>query len=688
MDEAFGFGDTKVESRQGPQAETDSTDWGEEAGFGETVRPMSAGTKVFGRFTLTRQLGRGGMGVVWLAYDEKMQREVALKFIPELVRMDETAVAELRRETRRGMQMNHPNIVKVYDFMEDETRVAIVMEYIEGGTLARALLQQPSRVFEVATIRETVMQLLNALEYTHGTMDLFHRDLKPANLMISAEKMLKVTDFGIACSLRDSASRVSVKSQVAGTLLYMSPQQLMGDTPTASDDIYAVGATLYELLTGKPVFHSGNLTLQLQTKIPPSIADRRREYQIEGAQVPREWETAIAACLAKEPTGRPMDIAALRDAFHGKPFAYGKAPTATARTQPKAVPAPANPTLTSAPTFSQTTASPSRPTKLWILVGAAVAIVAAAVGVLLAMSGSKPTEDHGITVADQQKADAEKMVATMKQRFEEVSKLTAGKSSSLNAREWGKLYSEIRDLSTSYSTEDDELRSRVKKFKENAEKEKAEEEAGYAKIIDDMKKEGEVLIKEEARLDKSAELKQKGWLDFVAKWSAIKIPEIVGVEHQQVLQLAKQSAQEWADKSRNERQMTNGLGDLFTEPNVIAWRIDSKEQLLKQVQAKLKSEGVYADKVDGGYGPKSADAIIAYQKSKGFPATGKLDKPTMDALAITRTTEPAATVATSRSGGGAGGSGGSREPTGAEKAAGWISAFAPLAGKIGPPRFP
>jgi len=87
----------------------------------------------------------------------------------------------------------------------------------------------------------------------------------------------------------------------------------------------------------------------------------------------------------------------------------------------------------------------------------------------------------------------------------------------------------------------------------------------------------------------------------VTKWSAIEIPEVVGVEHQQVLQLAKDNAESWADKARNERQMTNGLGDLFTEPNVMAWSIGSKEQILKQVQAKLKSDGVYADAVDGEY---------------------------------------------------------------------------------------
>ena len=692
MDDAFGFGQTQVGRPEVPPEETgsrSSSDWGSQGSFGETVRPMSAGTQVFGRFTLIRQLGRGGMGIVWLAEDDKLRREVALKFVPELVRMDETAVAELRRETRRGMQMNHPHIVKVFDFMEDDSRVAIVMEYIEGGTLAKALLQQPARMFEVAAIREPVMQLLDALEYTHSSIDLFHRDLKPANLMLAADRSLKVADFGIACSLRDSASRVSVKHQAAGTLLYMSPQQLMGETPTASDDIYAVGATLYELLTGKPPFHGGDLTLQLQTKVPPSLAQRRMEYGLQGAPVPPEWELAVAACLSKNPGGRPLDIAALRDALQGKAFAYGKKITDRVSFSGAGAPAVGQPSPLPPPQ-AMAAAQPSGKNKTWIFAATGAAALAIAAGLYLTSGNEAAPKPAETDVADQQKLDAEAMVTKMRQRFDEVFKASADKSINHQAREWRKLHEEIRSQSTIHSSVDDELKDRVKKLADSAEQEVALEEAAYAKTIDAMKKEGEALIKEEERADKSAALKQKGWLDFVAKWSAVKIPEVVGVEHQQVLQLAKDNAEGWADKARNERQMTNGLGDLFTEPNVMAWSIGSKEQILKQVQAKLKSEGVYADVVDGEYGSKSGDAISAFQTSKGFPATGKLDKVTLDALGINRTTEPAPAVVASRSNGSSGNSNGSssREPQGYEKAAGWINAFAPLAGKIGPPRFP
>lgn len=277
--------------------------------LGSTIKGFSAGQKVFGRYTLNKILGRGGMGVVWLARDEELEREVALKFLPEVVAMDRQSVVELKRETRRSLELTHPHIVRIYDFVQDGRAAAISMEYVAGDTLASLKVDQPGHLFAVAPLEKWVAQLCEALDYAHAKAQIVHRDLKPANLMIDARGDLKIADFGIAASVSDSVSRVSAKAGSSGTPVYMSPQQMMGDKPAVTDDIYSLGATLYDLLTGKPPFYSGNILAQVQAKVPPSIAARRAELgAAAGGEtvIPAAWEETIAACLAKDSTQRPQ----------------------------------------------------------------------------------------------------------------------------------------------------------------------------------------------------------------------------------------------------------------------------------------------------------------------------------------------------------------------------------------------
>lgn len=281
----------------------------DELDFGATIKGFIPGQKVFARYTLKKILGRGGMGVVWLARDEELERDVALKFLPELVVMDKEAVKDLKRETRRSLELTHSHIIRIYDFINDARSAAISMEYIAGDTLASLKADRPAGCFEVADIREWTRQLCEALDYAHRRAKVVHRDLKPANLMIDEQGYLKVADFGIAASTSDSISRVSAQTGSSGTPLYMSPQQMLGEKPAVTDDIYSLGATLFELLTGKAPFHSGNVVLQVQSKAPPSLAERRRELEIAGAAIPPEWEATLAACLAKTPEGRPQSAA-------------------------------------------------------------------------------------------------------------------------------------------------------------------------------------------------------------------------------------------------------------------------------------------------------------------------------------------------------------------------------------------
>ena len=149
-------------------------------------------------------------------------------------------------------------------------------------------------------------QLCDALDYAHNRAKVIHRDLKPANLMVNQRGDLKVADFGIARSLVDSASRLTAEQGRSGTLVYMSPQQLSGDRGTHLDDIYSLGATIYELLTSKPPFYSGNIDRQICERVAPSMTERRKEFDIEPAFVPQIWEEVVAACLAKDPSRRPQ----------------------------------------------------------------------------------------------------------------------------------------------------------------------------------------------------------------------------------------------------------------------------------------------------------------------------------------------------------------------------------------------
>src|SRR5213594_3344249 len=275
----------------------------------ETALDAAGGQMVFGRYKLVKVLGRGGMGIVWLAHDQELEREVALKFLPDLMIQDRAAFDQLRRETRRCLELTHPHIVRIHDFLHDERAGGISMEYIDGETLSNLRTEKEQRVFEPDEIATWISQLCDTLDYAHNHANVIHCDLKPANLMVNQRGDLKVTDFGIARSLTDSVSRLTIEQGRSGTLIYMSPQQLNGERCTHLDDIYSLGATMYELLTSKPPFYLGNIDRQICERVAPSMTERRKELDIEPAFVPQVWEDAVAACLAKDPSRRPQSAA-------------------------------------------------------------------------------------------------------------------------------------------------------------------------------------------------------------------------------------------------------------------------------------------------------------------------------------------------------------------------------------------
>ncbi len=272
----------------------------------ETALDTTDGQKVFGRYKLVKVLGRGGMGIVWLACDEELERDVALKFLPDLMIQDHSVFDQLKRETKRCLELTHPHIVRIYDFIHDERSGCISMEYVDGETLSNLRAEKEQKVFEPDEIATWISQLCDALDYAHNHAKIIHYDLKPTNLMVNQHGDLKISDFGIARSLTDSVSRLTLEQGRSGTLVYMSPQQLNGEPGTHLDDIYSLGASIYELLASKPPFYSGNIDRQICERVAPSITERRKELDIEPAFIPPIWKDTVAACLAKDPSRRPQ----------------------------------------------------------------------------------------------------------------------------------------------------------------------------------------------------------------------------------------------------------------------------------------------------------------------------------------------------------------------------------------------
>ncbi|MDB6026262.1 MAG: hypothetical protein JWM68_2485 [Verrucomicrobiales bacterium] len=269
---------------------------------------FTPGQKVFDRYTLKRVLGQGGMGVVWLARDVKLAQDVALKFLSDRMLDNANALERLKRETRHNLQLTHPNIVRIYDLVEDKTGAAIAMEYVDGWSLWAMKVDKPHGCFSVEETTEWIRQLCEALEYAHSQQHIVHRDLKPSNLLIDARGQIKVSDFGLARNLRRPSGEHSGANVTSGTIGYMSPQQAMGEESSVLDDVYSIGATIYELLTSTPPFYKGEVLAQLQELTPPSMTDRLQERGVE-CSVPLVWEETVARCLSKNPAQRPQSAA-------------------------------------------------------------------------------------------------------------------------------------------------------------------------------------------------------------------------------------------------------------------------------------------------------------------------------------------------------------------------------------------
>lgn len=251
--------------------------------------------KKWGRFQIIEERGRGGMAVVYRAYDSVLQRTVALKVLLPLLAANKEFTRRFRREAVTAANLRHQNIVVIYDVGSHEDFQYIVMEYLEGPTLQQEIQQKGA--FPVARVISILVQLAEALDYAHE-QDLVHRDVKPANVIIEAQDCITLTDFGLVKAAKNT--EITGEGGAVGSLKYMAPEQAQGKKIDARSDIYSLGVVVYEMLIGETPFAGTTpyRTLQqLMHKPPPPLSQRN-------PQIPARVEQVVLQALAKEPKMR------------------------------------------------------------------------------------------------------------------------------------------------------------------------------------------------------------------------------------------------------------------------------------------------------------------------------------------------------------------------------------------------
>ena len=264
---------------------------------------MQIGQIIKERYEITQLLGEGGMSYVYKAIDKQLQRTVAIKTLKPNYVEQEKFVERFKREAQTAANLNHPNIVQIFDWgIGDEP--FFVMEYIEGNTLTSIIANK--RTISMNDILFIGAQVSSGLQAAHSK-GLVHRDIKPGNIMITPEGKVKVTDFGIV-SLQNEESDITKTGSILGTASYISPEQAQGKPVSKESDLYSLGTVLYELITGRPPFE-GDTPIATATK---HITDKPEKLSTYRANIPKGIENAVLKLLHKYPKDRFKNAEDLR----------------------------------------------------------------------------------------------------------------------------------------------------------------------------------------------------------------------------------------------------------------------------------------------------------------------------------------------------------------------------------------
>src|SRR6266540_3922532 len=282
---------------------------------------LAAGARL-GSYEILSALGAGGMGEVYRARDTKLGRDVALKILPDAFASDPDRLARFTREAQTLASLNHPNIAHIHGLEESGGVRALVMELVEGDDLSQRIAHGAIPLAEALPIAK---QITEALEAAHE-QGIIHRDLKPANIKVRPDGTLKMLDFGLAKAMEPTGAMSPNVSQsptittpamtqagmILGTAAYMSPEQARGKIVDKRADIWAFGAVLYEMLTGKRAFEDEDVSMTLS-----KVLQREPDFDALPPTVPARVRQALRVCLRKDPKQRAGDIRDVRLALEG-----------------------------------------------------------------------------------------------------------------------------------------------------------------------------------------------------------------------------------------------------------------------------------------------------------------------------------------------------------------------------------
>ena len=367
--------------------------------------------RTISHYRIVRELGAGGMGVVFAAEDVRLGRQVAIKFVPDGVSDDRQMFERLRSEARTASALNHPNICTLYDIGDHEGRPFIVMELLQGRTLRDRLSAGPLKVDETLDIGVQVADALDAAHRQH----IIHRDIKPANLFLNERGPVKILDFGLAkyvshhpSALTAAPTDLTAAGTTLGTVSYMSPEQVTGDPLDGRSDLFSFGVVLYECVTGHQPFKgktSGVILSEILNRTPAAPLQLNPD-------LPLRLQEIITNCLEKDRELRYQDAAALRTDLKRLKRDLESGPRAASRLDIPIEAAPSA-TQTISVAMPSTGSPPSRRSRGVIGMAIAAVVVASSIAAFFVFrSSSTPRQSASVEAPEQSSAKTDDVPPT------------------------------------------------------------------------------------------------------------------------------------------------------------------------------------------------------------------------------------------------------------------------------------